>query len=137
MIDRRFSDILARFGVRAAGSGRQDQTRTYTYSTTQVFRNGKWETVHESSGDDALQDPPEEVIQEALERLDRDDEDEVELEAPEGFEPIPVGPAEDPLTERKRKRRKRRWGRRRHMPLEIDQYEPDDADTGPDARSGK
>jgi hypothetical protein len=130
MIDRRFGGVLAQFGV-AAGSRRQTEARTYTYSTTRVFRDGKWETVDETSGGDLLHDPPEELIQEALERLN-------EPEPPAGFEPIPVSPVEDPETERKRRRKKKRWGRgKRHMPLEIDRYEPDDTDAGPGAGSGE
>ena len=93
--------------------------------------------MDESPRGDALRDPPEEMIREALVRLDRDDGDEVELEAPEGFEPIPVSPAEDPVTDGRRKRRKRRWGRKRHLPLEIDRYEPDDPDAGAEAGSGE
>jgi hypothetical protein len=119
-IDRRFGDFLQQFGVGASGSR---QTQTYTYSTTQVLRNGKWETVHESSGGDGA--PPEAAIQEALDRMNQDQGEDADGKPPEGFEPIPISPESAHDEERKRKRRGR--GRtKRHMPLEIDNYEPEE-----------
>jgi hypothetical protein len=136
MIDRRFNEILAGFGALGTGSRRRNEPRTYTYSTTQVFRDGKWETIDENSEGDLLHDPPEELIQEVLERIHPENEGEVALEPPADFEPIPVSPVPDPETERKKRRKKKRSRGKRHMPLELERYDPDDGDAGSDARSG-